>query len=954
MSDKKDAGNLRVPDTKEGMLVYKNQRLAERVDEQRREIRHLEARIEEYDKQQEEYQETLVTVNRLWNQLNQDIVFLVARATGRDGFPGASSSGNGTGAGGDVEMSEAQPSSDRAGSAEAGNGPTPNGATFKTDNSDKPPDTFLQRLLRGAEQRETLAGLVEDAYDRQAQLADGYSDVETALRARMAGTSAALAVLVDALDTAQRGLSSAAAAMKLDPTGDEHATVKPEAGDGAAATRPTGNGEPPPDAGRGAQPSSPAGNAQQAQQQGKPGGASFDEVRAQLDVQRAIARAADENAKSLQGELNLERARSRQLETELADKIEAVALAQRKLAAARAGTIEASGGASGPSSGGQEVGVGGGAAEGQLEPGERVGDADGLMAAELQELRKLLEKRNAEVETSRAQVLKLQRELQGARAALMDEGHVLQTRLYQLAQKQLGQMGADLERMTSSMDGLQRELNIMQQTSQDLRIRAEGADFAKRALRDCESRIADLEAKHAAALAARNDVEMQLHRERERFGNARSVEELSVMVGTLQKENAVMKGHVARHKVAAERLEAAAREVAAAQALAETKQAAIGELHVEVEQQKGRVRQLEEHQKQLQATIGELRLFVEVLLRFCEDPRDVAEVRLQEAVLKKEVEQLRSKLKAAEEGAMPSVQQAQADASQARQQVSELRSCNEALKQECVGLRKELEALGSRVKELKEESEAYMGEIEAIGSAYEDMQAQNTRLLAGITERDEFNNKLTAEKMRAQQQHQVMATECHAATARAQSAETQAEGLKRRVQDMEGQLQEALSAATAARDSLRTQGNRAEAMQRDLREKEDQMCKAHVLLESAQRQAADRKRGLEEEQERLQRERAKRQRLDEDCKLLQAKVAKLRGQSDGAEAPRELQEEVQGLRSLLRCSVCSSRRKDTIITKCYHMFCSHCIQRNLETRHRKCPGCNVGFGTNDVKSIYFS
>lgn len=52
--------------------------------------------------------------------------------------------------------------------------------------------------------------------------------------------------------------------------------------------------------------------------------------------------------------------------------------------------------------------------------------------------------------------------------------------------------------------------------------------------------------------------------------------------------------------------------------------------------------------------------------------------------------------------------------------------------------------------------------------------------------------------------------------------------------------------------------------------------------------------------------------------------------------------------------VCFERQKDTIITKCWHTFCNVCIKKNLETRHRKCPGCGVPFGQGDVKPVFLT
>lgn len=899
------------PDDREGMLVYKNQRLAERVEEQRREIRQLEARVDEYDRQQEEQQETLLCVNRLWNQLNHDIAFLISRTVGNQHpfqRPGTGVAQQPLPPGGRDCPSAAE--------STHSNGPAPNAEENGTDESATVHDFFLDKLLRGDD---SLGPIEADARARQAKLAEGYSEVESVLRARMSATTASMAKVLDLLNTER----------------DQCNALRQQLGAGLPAAAAAGD----------------AGGATVAQDLARLA-AENDALRAQTSAHRALARSADAAAKSAQSDLDRERARIRRLETELADKIEAVAVAQRKLAASRAsaggmpgGVAASSAAAGGASTSGVAAGN-----NGALEEGERV--EDDLLNTELDEVRKLLKKRNQESEADKEMIARLQREVRDVRAALQDESHVLQTRLYQLAQKQISALGSDIARLNGTIDALQRDLGIAMQTQQDLKIRAESVDFAKRALRDAEARIADLENKHAGALATRNEVEVQLHRERERFGNQRTVEELSVMVGTLQKEKAVMKGHMARHKGAADRVEAAAKELLAAQAQLEAKEIELGELQRKLDAKQGQVQQLEDRQQQLQGQVGELRLFVEMLLQFCDDPRDLAEVRLSERSLQQQLQRLEQRL--ADAAAGPAVQKAQADVSSARQEASEAQARKQQLTVECIELRKQVEVLTERIKSLKDENEAYMSEIETIGSAYEDMQAQNTRLLAGITERDELNNKLSAERMRTAQQQQQLVSDCSSAGARIHAAEAQVDTLKRRVQDMEAQLQAALSEATAARDSSRMQGMRIDGLQRDLREKDDQLAQAHSLLEAAQRQAADRKRGLEEEADRLTRERTKRQRLDEDVKVLQAKVAKLRGQAEVQETPREVQEEVQGLRSLLRCSVCSERRKDTIITKCYHMFCSRCIQRNLETRHRKCPGCNIAFGNNDVKSIYFS
>jgi E3 ubiquitin-protein ligase BRE1 len=57
---------------------------------------------------------------------------------------------------------------------------------------------------------------------------------------------------------------------------------------------------------------------------------------------------------------------------------------------------------------------------------------------------------------------------------------------------------------------------------------------------------------------------------------------------------------------------------------------------------------------------------------------------------------------------------------------------------------------------------------------------------------------------------------------------------------------------------------------------------------------------------------------------------------------------------MLRCSVCKDRFKNVALTRCFHLFCSECIDENLRNRHRKCPACGEKFGQDDVKSIFFT
>lgn len=56
-------------------------------------------------------------------------------------------------------------------------------------------------------------------------------------------------------------------------------------------------------------------------------------------------------------------------------------------------------------------------------------------------------------------------------------------------------------------------------------------------------------------------------------------------------------------------------------------------------------------------------------------------------------------------------------------------------------------------------------------------------------------------------------------------------------------------------------------------------------------------------------------------------------------------------KGLVTCSQCDTRRKNCVITKCFHTFCKECVQSNLTVRNRKCPTCKKNFGQGDVRGM---
>jgi len=63
-------------------------------------------------------------------------------------------------------------------------------------------------------------------------------------------------------------------------------------------------------------------------------------------------------------------------------------------------------------------------------------------------------------------------------------------------------------------------------------------------------------------------------------------------------------------------------------------------------------------------------------------------------------------------------------------------------------------------------------------------------------------------------------------------------------------------------------------------------------------------------------------------------------------------EEVERYKRILRCSLCDTNIKNSVISKCMHTFCDSCLNDRIRARQRKCPSCQVEFSSADIKKVY--
>lgn len=94
--------------------------------------------------------------------------------------------------------------------------------------------------------------------------------------------------------------------------------------------------------------------------------------------------------------------------------------------------------------------------------------------------------------------------------------------------------------------------------------------------------------------------------------------------------------------------------------------------------------------------------------------------------------------------------------------------------------------------------------------------------------------------------------------------------------------------------------------------------------------------------------------MQEEIAILQKRVERMK-KVDPSETPDiVLVEEVREYKEMLTCQSCKVRRKDAVLSKCFHVFCWECLRTRYETRQRKCPKCNATFGANDYHRLFFA
>ncbi|XP_010936987.1 E3 ubiquitin-protein ligase BRE1-like 2 isoform X1 [Elaeis guineensis] len=838
------------------VLHHQNQRLVQQLEAQKAEMHTLEGKFKELREEQDSYDKTLITVNKMWNQLVDDLVLLGVRA------------------GGDLRYLQALDHEDLCTEALA---------------SCPPEETFLYRLLRAGpiEKNEgdgSIKYVQEALARRHSATLDLMKHVQETIAARRAKNDCLAMVL-------HGQLSSEDAIMQVQKLNDYMREV--------------------------------ANNMHQA-----------------IDIiHQKHKQYADEINKYLERHSS-KQSEIKRLSGELEESMAELEESRRKLAILQMqkhGTSVMNASVAS-------------AVNGSNSPDKPADRTVGLreLKISVEEAKTLAASRLFELQEAQEENLNMSKQVEDLQNKLKDDKYIVTSKPYSLLSDKLQQLNMELEQYKGLMESLQAERNHILRREKELNAKAESADAAKISLSTYEAKIEELELQIQKFIAERNDLEIKLEEAIQDSGRKDIKDEIHVMASALYKEMEMLETQLNRSKIAARDALKSREDADSLRAILDRKISEhkilsdkCAEQMVEIKSHKAQIEKLEKEKQELQ-------IFLDMYAQECFDTRTIMEIKESEHRARAQAEILKTVL---DEHSLELRVKAANEAEAACQQRL---STAEA---EIAELQAKLDASERDVWELKEaikikdaEGKAYISEIETIGQAYEDMQTQNQHLLQQVADRDDYNIKLVSDSVKMKQTYSSLLSEKQAKAKQLQQINGSLEFYKMKVAHGEEQMKAYVAQACKASLENRHITINLNKAKVELADSEKELMWLQSAYDASQKEYEQNQKRIADLRLELERERNERKRLEEELEEVKSEVMEMSGESEETTI-QKLQDEIKECKAILKCGVCFDRPKEVVITKCFHLFCYPCIQRNLEIRHRKCPGCGTPFGQSDVREV---
>ncbi|CAL0315796.1 unnamed protein product [Lupinus luteus] len=557
--------------------------------------------------------------------------------------------------------------------------------------------------------------------------------------------------------------------------------------------------------------------------------------------------------------------------------------------------------------------------------------------------------RLSELQDAREDNQILTKQLQDLQNELNDDKYVRSSRIYSLANDQLQHWNTELDRYKMLTESLKAGSVHVTKWEKELNLKLESADTARHTRDNSDYKTEELELQLQKCIIEKNDLEMKMEEAIQDTGRKDIKSEFHVMSSALSNEMGMMDAQLKRWKDTAQEAVFVREKVNHLRAYLSAKQTSeLTSLVNRSVEQDLEIKSLKALIEKLERDNMELGLISDMHGDENYEKSTIEEIRESERNALSQAEGLKNALD--EHSLVLRVKAANEVEAACEQRLSAAQAELEDLKAQLDASERDVLELTEAIKVKDSEAETYMSEIETIGQAYEDMQTQNQHLLQMVAERDDYNIKLVSESVKTKQAHSTLLSEKQALAKQLHQINASLENSKTRVLHSEEQMKALLAEAIKSTQEEKHLAVTLEFAKWELADAEKELKFLKSNVSSSEKEYNQIQKEVEGMETELESERSSRKKLEDELMELNRQIAELSSET-GEEAVQKLEDELKVCKNMIKCTVCYDRLKEVVIVKCCHMFCSQCIQRNLELRHRKCPACGTAFGQSDVRLV---
>ncbi|KAI6184595.1 E3 ubiquitin protein ligase [Aphelenchoides bicaudatus] len=275
--------------------------------------------------------------------------------------------------------------------------------------------------------------------------------------------------------------------------------------------------------------------------------------------------------------------------------------------------------------------------------------------------------------------------------------------------------------------------------------------------------------------------------------------------------------------------------------------------------------------------------------------------------------------------------------------------------------KRQLQALTEQNERLKRELNAaneaekgLMREMESTAQAVEDLMNQNAKLQEKVDEHSTSHIRQVKEGLQNETTLRLLKQNIEILEEKLRFKNNEFEALRIECTTLEAKAEMCKNINNQLEATLRKNNAALETFRRNCMNTNTDLAEMKVRFEKQTAELQDSRQQMKERVESDVASRTKVARLREERNQLRKKLSRAKQASEYDNIDELLQHENKVLRDALICPTCKTNDKNTILTKCYHVFCGDCIKKRYDVRNRKCPKCNAGFGANDFHRIYLS